>query len=418
MEKVVFKPWERLISDVRLVPKMAILMIGSTIMIVLKQLWDAETFYQALLSATQSVEVAKAHYHQYLVRVVWQTAALILAFWVILMGTARVMLKQIRYLTTSIGHLAEKDLSQPIDMPCKDEYGDLARALETSRLQLQEVIQLQAGASTELKELSEVMMICMVEAKSSAQEEFDEIDQLATAMSEMSSTVQTVASNAANASSITERAADQAAQGQGFLRETVSKMNALSGDITSSAQVVEEVQQRVEQIGSMVGTIQGISEQTNLLALNAAIEAARAGEAGRGFAVVADEVRNLAKRTQDATVEIQDTIGQLQNSTGNAVTLMEKSVVETAQGVELVTNAGAELDSIVIQVQDINDMNFQIASAAGQQSTVAEEMSANLTNVRGLVEASVTVMGELHESSEVMHNNTEQLDSKIQSFQV
>ncbi|MDP5254514.1 MULTISPECIES: methyl-accepting chemotaxis protein [unclassified Vibrio] len=418
MEKVVFKPWERVVSDVRLVPKMIILMLGSTIMIVLKQLWDAETFYQALLSATQSVEVAKAHYHQYLVRVAWQTAALILAFWVILMGTARVMLKQIRYLTAAIDRLAEKNLSQPISLVCKDEYGDLAKALETSRLQLQDMIRLQADASKELMDLSEVMTICMVEAKSSAQEEFSEIDQLATAMSEMSSTVQTVASNAGNASSITESAASQAAQGQQFLRDTVAKMNALSGDIASSAQVVEEVQQRVEQIGSMVGTIQSISEQTNLLALNAAIEAARAGEAGRGFAVVADEVRNLAKRTQDATVEIQAMIGQLQSSTVNAVTLMEKSVVETAEGVALVTQAGSELDSIVIQVQDINDMNFQIASAASQQSTVAEEMNANLTNVRGLVEASVTVMSELHESSETMHNNTEQLDSKIQSFQV
>jgi methyl-accepting chemotaxis protein len=195
-------------------------------------------------------------------------------------------------------------------------------------------------------------------------------------------------------------------------------MSELSKDISKSAQAVNQVEERVESISSVVGTIQSISEQTNLLALNAAIEAARAGEAGRGFAVVADEVRNLAQRTQTATVEIQDMISQLQSSANSAVELMEKSVVEVAEGVELVTNAGTELDGIVAQVQQINDMNFQIATAAGQQSSVAEEMNQNLTNVRELVEASVTVVTELLETSEVMQANAQELDSKITEFKV
>jgi methyl-accepting chemotaxis protein len=195
-------------------------------------------------------------------------------------------------------------------------------------------------------------------------------------------------------------------------------MSELSNDISASAQAVNQVEERVESIGSVVGTIQGISEQTNLLALNAAIEAARAGEAGRGFAVVADEVRNLAQRTQQATVEIQEMISHLQSSANSAVELMEKSVVEAADGVELVTNAGAELDGIVSQVNQINDMNFQIATAAGQQSSVAEEMNQNLTNVRELVEASVTVVTELLETSEMMQSNAEELDGKIKSFRV
>ncbi|MEZ8102014.1 methyl-accepting chemotaxis protein [Vibrio bivalvicida] len=418
MTKMAFKPWERVITDVRLVPKMVMLMVFSTVLIIGKQLWDASTFYDSLLVVTQNAQVAQEHYEAYLVQVVWQTVIMIAVFVTLLLFAARVMLRQTQYLNDSIKTMAEKDLSVPIEMACKDEYGDVARELEKTRVQLQEMIKLQVEASQELSGLTEVMTLSMSETKESAQEEFNEIDQLATAMSEMTSTVQTVADHAQNASSLTENASGQAATGQRFVQDTVVKISELSQDISASAQAVNQVEESVDSIGSVVGTIQGISEQTNLLALNAAIEAARAGEAGRGFAVVADEVRNLAQRTQQATVEIQEMITQLQSSASSAVELMEKSVVEAAEGVELVTNAGSELDGIVGQVNQINDMNFQIATAAGQQSSVAEEMNQNLTNVRELVEASVTVVSELLETSEIMQQNAEELDKKITSFKV
>ncbi|NIY88168.1 methyl-accepting chemotaxis protein [Vibrio campbellii] len=418
MEKLAFKPWERVISDIKLVPKMVMLMVFSTILIVAKQLWDANTFYNSLLAATQNEQVAQQHYEAYLTQVAWQTALLIVVFVVLLLAAARVMLRQTQYLNDAIKLMASKNLSVPFGMDCKDEYGDVARELEKTRRQLHDVIQMQINASDELATLTEVMTLSMSETKESAQEEFNEIDQLATAMSEMSSTVQTVADHAQTASSLTEQASTQAVTGQQFLQKTVSKMSELSSDIASSASAVNQVEERVDAIGSVVGTIQGISEQTNLLALNATIEAARAGEAGRGFAVVADEVRNLAQRTQQATVEIQEMITQLQSSATSAVELMEKSVVEAAEGVELVSNAGSELDGIVGQVTQINDMNFQIATASGQQSSVAEEMSQNLTNVRELVEASVVVVTELLETSEMMQNNAEELDKKIKSFEV
>lgn len=418
MTTLAFKPWERVITDVRLVPKMLMLMIFSTVLLVSKQLWDASTFYDSLLAATQSAEVAQQHYEAYLVQVVWQIALMIVLFVALLLFAAKTMLKQTTYLSDAIKRMADKDLTVPVNMDCKDEYGDVARELERTRVQLQDIIKTQVVTSQELATLTEVMTLSMSETKESSQEEFNEIDQLATAMSEMSSTVQTVADHAQNASQLTEQASGQASTGQRFVQGTVTKMSELSDDIAASAQAVNQVEERVESIGSVVGTIQGISEQTNLLALNAAIEAARAGEAGRGFAVVADEVRNLAQRTQQATVEIQEMISQLQSSANSAVELMEKSVVEAADGVELVTNAGVELDGIVNQVNQINDMNFQIATAAGQQSSVAEEMNQNLTNVRELVEASVVVVTELLETSEMMQNNATELDGKIQSFRV
>jgi methyl-accepting chemotaxis protein len=413
-----FKPWEKIVTDVRLVPKMIMLMVFSTLLIISKQLWDASSFYQALVEVTQNVDIAEQHYEAYLVQVVWQTLILIIVFIALLLFAAKIMLRQARYISASIQTMASGDLSEPVNLDCKDEYGDIARELEKTRSRLQELIKLQVSSSQELSGLTEVMTISMSETKESAQEEFNEIDQLATAMSEMTSTVHTVAEHAQSASSLTEDASSGAQTGQEFVKATVLKMRDLSSDIAESAEAVNQVEERVNAISSVIGTIQGISEQTNLLALNAAIEAARAGEAGRGFAVVADEVRNLAQNTQHATVEIQNMIEQLQQSANSAVNLMEKSVVEAADGVELVTNAGNELDGIVAQIQQINEMNFQIATAAGQQSTVAEEMNQNLTNVRELVEASVTVVGELLETSEIMQGNAEELDGKISSFKV
>ncbi|MGF1682046.1 methyl-accepting chemotaxis protein [Photobacterium minamisatsumaniensis] len=532
MTKMVFKPWEQGLTNIRLIPKLVLLMVFSTALLIGKQLWDANTFYLSVVDiqkdraqeqaqsnaamlaelmssresvaeaeavitaqaatmnsgsyiylverdsgnifghptasslnmltgsvdgqaelgrvlqqfsgsdsliidnqsrfeyavtlaewnwvvvASQSAAEAEVYYQNYLMQVAWQTVLMIVAFVVILLGGSSVMLRQTRYLADNIQRLAARDLSQPIEMNCRDEYGDLARELEKTRLQLRDVICNQRDASGELSGLAEVMSISMVETKESAKEEFNEIDQLASAMSEMSSTVQTVAGHAREASSATEGTSEQAVQGQQFVSRTIGTINQLSQDISQSANAVNQVEERVEQIGSVIVTIQSISEQTNLLALNAAIEAARAGDAGRGFAVVADEVRNLAQRTQTATVEIQEMISQLQNSANQAVGLMEQSVVEAAEGVELVTSAGGELDKIVDQVKLINDMNFQIASAAEQQSAVADEMNQNLTNVRELVEASVVVVTELSETSDIMQGHATELEDKIQAFTV
>ncbi len=532
MSQMIFKPWEKAVSNIKLVPKLILLMVFSTILLIAKQLWDANAFRESVTEITESQSRTQAirsaeltkellalpdgtallervltrenatsseqeyiylanarsgdvlahpsisdfnglslrldngtslaaqlkntrsefvyylanddrhgivipvsgtdwvaiasqpdsaashYYHAYLVQVAWQTALMIVAFMVILLGGSRLMLRQINYLTECIRGMACKNLSQPVIMNCKDEFGELARELESTRAQLASVIKAQRDSSEELSGMTEVMTISMDETRESAKEQFGEIDLLASAMSEMTSTVQSVAGHARAASQATENSRTQAISGQHYVTNTISTINKLSDDIRESASAVNQVEERVERISSVVVTIQGISEQTNLLALNAAIEAARAGEAGRGFAVVADEVRNLAQNTQKATVEIQDMITQLQLSAQQAVGLMEQSVIEAVESVESVSKAGEELNLIVEQIGQINDMNFHIASAAEQQASVADEMNLNLTNVRELVEASVTVVTELAETSGSMQSNATQLDLKIKEFAV
>jgi methyl-accepting chemotaxis protein len=370
------------------------------------------------LVASQPTSEAQAYYQDYIIKVAWQTAVMIVSFMVILLGGSNIMLRQINYLTDRIRALANRDLSEPIEMNSQDEFGDLARELETSRRQLVDVIQAQRQASDDLSSLAEIMTISMSETKEASKEQFDEMDQLASAMSEMSATVQTVAEHTREAAKATESSSQQASSGQAHVSTTINTINALSNDISESSQVVGQVDAQVEKIGTVVVTIQGISEQTNLLALNAAIEAARAGDTGRGFAVVADEVRKLAQHTQEATVEIQDMITQLQQSAQKAVGLMDRSVTEANAGVDSVSQAGGELEQIVTQIQSLNDMNFQIASSAEQQASVAGEMNQNLTNVKDLVQASVTVASELHETAEMVEQSAQSLKDKIDAFKV
>ncbi|WP_232772419.1 methyl-accepting chemotaxis protein [Psychromonas sp. Urea-02u-13] len=261
----------------------------------------------------------------------------------------------------------------------------------------------------ELTEVSEHLGICMEIINDAIQEEFGQIEQLATAMNQMTATVKEVASNAGSASASTTEASDVAQEGSQFVDATIKTINSLSTNIGASADAVNNVELKVEGIGSVVDTIRSISEQTNLLALNAAIEAARAGEAGRGFAVVADEVRNLAKRTQDATVEIQGMIEQLQKSAQEAVSLMGKSVNEADIGVDQVTQAGTKLAGIVEKVAHISDMNYQIASAAEEQTTVAADINENLELVKEVVEGSVTVLQEVTEMAETISGHAKAL---------
>ncbi|MCG6201594.1 methyl-accepting chemotaxis protein [Psychromonas antarctica] len=295
----------------------------------------------------------------------------------------------------------------------KNELGDVARMVCSEAGKLQHVFQTQGKSVSGLNEIIENLSVCMEIINDSMEEEFGQIEQLATAMNEMTATVNEVANNAHSASSSTAEASDVAIEGSQFVEATIATINSLSSNIGASAGAVNDVELKVEGIGSVVDTIRSISEQTNLLALNAAIEAARAGEAGRGFAVVADEVRNLAKRTQDATVEIRAMIEQLQASAHDAVSLMGKSVREAETGVEQVMQAGTQLTGIVQKIHHISDMNYQIASAAEEQTTVAGDINQNLDSVKEVVEGSVTVLREVTEMVETLRVHAQDLTKTV-----
>ncbi len=213
-----------------------------------------------------------------------------------------------------------------------------------------------------------------------------ETDQVATAMNEMSATVHDVARNATETAQATRDANTESQLGQDIVRETIAAIERLSSEVEKAAGVIKKLEKDSENIGSVVDVIKNIAEQTNLLALNAAIEAARAGEQGRGFAVVADEVRTLASRTQQSTQEIQHMIEGLQGATRDAARVMEDGRNQAALGVKQVAKTGQSLTRIADAVERIAGMSAQIATASEQQSAVAEEINRNILNITHVVE--------------------------------
>ena len=411
-------PLERRMSNIRLVPKVVLLMVFSTLLLLAKLWFDASNLEATLLS--EGIDAAMAN--TIADRLLWtglvETALMGVVFVVLLLTGSRLMVKQVHYLVGLLERFANKDLSHSVLLKSRDEFGDIAKAVAHSQENLKEVFGTQRAACKELNEIASQVTLCMDEANEAINEEFTQIEQLASAMSQMVGAIREVANHAEQASHATAETSQLAEEGSRCVAATVNTIDTLSGNIQRSSTVVNEVEHGVDRIGSVVDTIRSISEQTNLLALNAAIEAARAGEQGRGFAVVASEVRELANRAQAATVEIQKMIEQLQGNARQAVGLMAESVQQADKGVEQVTQAGTQLDTIVQRVQGVADMNRQIAAASEQQSSVAEEMNANLEQVKQVVEGSVVVLRELKDASELVEHHSQTLDSHIQAFKL
>jgi methyl-accepting chemotaxis protein len=243
-----------------------------------------------------------------------------------------------------------------------------------------------------------------------------EIDQVATAVNEMSATVQEVAQNAASAADATANADIESKQGRAIVHDTIKAIENVSNEIQSTTSIVQELKTDSEKIGTVIDVISGIAEQTNLLALNAAIEAARAGEQGRGFAVVADEVRTLANRTQQSTNEIQAMIETLQGASSKAADAMNHAVEQTENCVELAAKAGASLEAIDKAVDEIAAMSQQIATAAEEQSAVAEEINKSIININSVSENTSRAAEETEHTNRELVEMVHGLNSMVKQF--
>jgi aerotaxis receptor len=282
-------------------------------------------------------------------------------------------------------HALVKDpLMQLVYTGSTDEVGAMTLAMKLQSSELRAVIGRISDSGTQLKGSAESLASTIEQTNIRVHEQQSQTDQVATAVHEMSATVQEVARNAAYTADGTSEAQQSTVEGRAVVNDTIASIRQVAGGVQQAAQVINELNSNAADIGTVVDVIRGIAEQTNLLALNAAIEAARAGEQGRGFAVVADEVRTLAQRTQQSTQEIQDMVERLQAGAGQAVEAMEQGREKTEVSVERATAAGKALEDIARLIGKISDMSTQIATAAEEQSAVAEEINSNVARINEL----------------------------------
>jgi methyl-accepting chemotaxis protein len=285
---------------------------------------------------------------------------------------------------TAAETIAEGNLTHPVKVDGTDEAGRLLAAMHKMQEKLRDTLQSISGSADQLASAAEELNAVTDEGARGLARQNDEIEQAATAVNEMTSAVEEVARNAISTSDASKNATSSAGDGRDLVQETVSAIERMSSDVQATADLVGNLAEESRDIGKVLDVISGLADQTNLLALNAAIEAARAGEAGRGFAVVADEVRALAHRTQQSTSEIERMIGSIQGGTEKAVGSMRNSTERAASTLSIAKGAGLALDTINTAIVEINERNLVIASAAEEQAQVAREVDRNLVNIRDL----------------------------------
>jgi len=317
-----------------------------------------------------------------------------------------------------VERVASGDLSENLQVERRDELGQLQRAMQRMTLSLRELIGGISDGVTQIASAAEQLSAVTEQTSAGVNSQKVETDQVATAMHEMTATVQEVARNAEQASQAAAAADGEARAGDKVVAEAITQIERLASEVVRSTEAMGLLKQESDKIGSVLDVIKSVAQQTNLLALNAAIEAARAGEAGRGFAVVADEVRSLAQRTQKSTEEIEELIVGLQNGTQEVANIMDNSRNLTDSSVELTRRAGGSLENITRTVSAIQAMNQQIAAAAEQQSAVAEEINRSVLNVRDVSEQTSAASEETAASSVELARLGTHLQTLVGRFRV
>lgn len=332
----------------------------------------------------------------------------------------RAVINPVRQATFMLKDIAEGegDLTRRLDESSNNEMGQLAHWFNLFAGKIQSIVQEVNDSTATLIDAGEKLIVITSETKSRMDRQQTQTDMVATAMTEMVATVTEIANSAASAETAVKEADQNASDSNRVINDTSQMMEKMAHEIYAAVGTIDSLNKSSEEIGSVIDVIRDIAEQTNLLALNAAIEAARAGEQGRGFAVVADEVRNLATRTQESTSTIQSMIEQLQVGTQNAVAVMNRSSEHSRQGLESSNVAKQSLEKIVRSMGEITSMNMQIASASEEQSAVAEEINQNMVEISTLSDSTHEGSHQIAVDMEALMRVSNQLKSAVSLFKV
>ncbi|KPX80696.1 Histidine kinase, HAMP region: chemotaxis sensory transducer [Pseudomonas amygdali pv. mellea] len=308
---------------------------------------------------------------------------------IVVLWLASVIIRNIKVAVVDVNRtlmaLSTRDLTARTRYIGKDEFGEISRNLDNMAHQISEVISEIGSATAQVATAAEQSSAVALQTNQNVAQQRQGTDQVATAISEMSATVKDVARSTTDAAEMSQRVNNSTVQGKTEIDNTIGLIQELSVQAEETSRIIDKLKGESNSISSVLDVIRGVADQTNLLALNAAIEAARAGEQGRGFAVVADEVRNLAKKTQDSTVSIQKMIANLQSGSERAAASMQETLGKAQEGASNVVRAGELLEEIAEGIATISDRNIQVASAAEEQSLVAEEIHRNVDDINSLV---------------------------------
>ena len=336
-----------------------------------------------------------------------------LALWLI-----RSITQPLDTLKAAAAQVADGDLRHAVECSGNDEIAQVQQSVRDMQIALNTTLREIQGSSTQLAAAAEELHVVTGETTKGIHQQNEEVQMAATAVTEMSAAVEEVAGNANRTSSASSETSRVAEEGRQQVAATRGVIDQLADQLDSTSGTVERLATEAANIGQVLDVIQAIAEQTNLLALNAAIEAARAGEAGRGFAVVADEVRNLAQRTQSSTAEIERIISTIQQATGESVSEMQQSADYAGRSRAMAGDAEQALNRIAERVGEINDMNLVIASAAEEQAQVAREIDRNLVTISSIAEQSATGVTQTSSASDELAQLAGQMSQLVGRFRL